>query len=237
MAKIEAEELHAIVVADTLAVNIGSAVEKDLQKVVAEISRISSHANLPHTKYIFNGQNISAKGILHTIRTLPVKSDDVILFYFSGHGYRTKSKQSPWPNLFLTRENAGIDFDMIHREIAKRSPRLLIVFADVCNNIVPEIFAPPTTAKSFVYSDPKSSVNQAYKTLYRECAGQILIAGAKTGEFAWCTSSGALLTEAWIKSMVQEGEFGEQATWETLLNRASVAIKKDQNPFFELKLN
>jgi hypothetical protein len=232
----EAAELHAIIVTDTIAVNIGSSVEADFQKVDHEVMRISFHADLPYKKYLIKGHEITSKRILATIKSLDVKSDDVVFFYFSGHGYRNRSKQSDWPNLFITRENCGIDFDLISKEIEKKRARLMVVFADVCNNIVPDIFAPPLVAKSFMRTSPTSTLSQAYVSLFRNSCGKILIAGAKTGEFAWCTPKGALLTDAWIRSIAEEGALGELADWQTVLDRAALTVKEDQNPFFEIHL-
>jgi len=232
---IEAADLHAIIVTDTLAVNIGASVEADLQKVDREVTRISLYADLPYKKYIIKGREITSKVILATIKSLAVNSDDVVFFYFSGHGYRTRLKKSDWPNLFITRENCGIDFDLIRSEVEKKCPRLMVIFADVCNNIVPDVFAPRLISKG-LRLESSSAINEAYISLYRNSFGKILISGAQTGEFAWCTPRGALFTDAWIESMVEEGSFGNLAEWENVLNRASLRVKEDQNPFFEINL-
>ncbi|CCB86258.1 MULTISPECIES: caspase family protein [Parachlamydia] len=232
----EAADLHAIVVADTIASNISKSVEMDLKKMEAEIYKISRHANLPIQKHFIAGKEITSAEILTTIQNLSVSDDDVILFYFSGHGYRTKKKESPWPNLYITHENKGIDFDLIVSELENKCPRLMIVFADVCNNIVPDMFAPPLAARSMAMMGQRAITADAYLALFRECRGKILLAGAKTGEFAWCTLDGALFTDAWIQSIEDEAKKGPEACWESIIEQAILKIQVDQNPYFQIEI-
>ncbi|MBS4168531.1 caspase family protein [Parachlamydia sp. AcF125] len=231
----EAGDLHAIIVADTIAANISQSVKMDLKKIEAEISKISLFANLPMRKYLMIGEKITSSEILSTIQNLSVGEDDVILFYFSGHGYRTKRKESPWPNLYVTYENNGADFDLIVRTLENKHSRLLIVFADVCNNIIPDLFAPPLVARSMSMEN-LATILDAYSALFCECRGKILLAGAKTGEFAWCTVDGGLFTNAWVHCMAKEVKKGGAASWQALIEQAILKVQVDQQPYFYIEL-
>lgn len=95
-AAVQAATLHAIVVCDTHADEIEDSVEADYRNIRKEIKRISKYTKLKARIKRFTGKKVDSD-FLDTVKKLKVKSDDVVLFYWSGHGMRFESQEDPWP--------------------------------------------------------------------------------------------------------------------------------------------
>jgi hypothetical protein len=118
----EATNLHAIILCDTTADNIGFSVEADLKRVRLEIQKIGNFTDMQIKESIFIGHNID-NDLLQKLKGLEIEPDDVAIFFFSGHGFRTDSKQDNiWPNLYLSPINRGLDFNLIITTLEEKKP-------------------------------------------------------------------------------------------------------------------
>jgi hypothetical protein len=150
---IEAANLHAIIVADTTDESIGDSTTVDCSNMRAEMKKIAHFTKLDLKETTIEGEDVVPGKVLDKLDNLDIQSDDVVIFYFSGHGYRTDGKKdSPWPNLFFSRVEKGIDFELIGKRLEQHDPRLLLVIADVCNSIIAEEYAPALVTRSLLES-------------------------------------------------------------------------------------
>lgn len=238
---LEAAVLHAIIVCDTTADNIGSSVEADLRKIHLEVSRIAANTDLTLNEKKFSSREVN-ENVLNYIESQTFSSDDVVFFFFSGHGYRTDSKQGNiWPYLFFTPIGKGVDFSTISQSLAQKQPHLMIAIADCCNNVIPEFFAPPTLKKKHLaLALTNNLLVQNYRELFLNHSGSIIISSSKPGELSWGTRSGGIFTLAFFESMDKEIHGSQQADWQVILSNASLkVIKRDlgQTPQFEIVLD
>src|ERR1700733_3375785 len=89
---IKAASLQAIIVADTFDLSIGDGASADLQKMRYAIQQIAKQTKLALKQDIIAGKNATPAKLLAKLNELKIKNNDVIIFFFSGHGYRTPSK-------------------------------------------------------------------------------------------------------------------------------------------------
>jgi len=228
----EEQTLHAIIVCDTLASNIGPSCAADLNLMQREAKAIAKQSGMTLSELIFQKKSVN-RTLLERIDEYPINSDDTVLFYFSGHGYRTPSKgDNIWPNLFFTSERRGVDFYAIVQRLRQKGPRLLIAIADACNNLIPDPFAPPLLVKG-------NRVRRNYKMLFADSSGSILISGCLPEQYSWCTRQGGIYTRAFLLSLHIEVH-AKEPDWQVLLERASLSVMKweelNQTPQFELSL-
>src|SRR5689334_1776159 len=87
--QLQAANLHAIIVADYFSPDISQASNIDLQRVKQEIKRIATDGGYRLKCSQFAGHKAMGKMLLSSIKHLKASHDDLIFFYFSGHGYRT----------------------------------------------------------------------------------------------------------------------------------------------------
>lgn len=230
---IQAKEFYAILLVDTLAEGIGRYVENDFIKIKQEMKQIGENTGLSVRIISFIGPEINAKRVIKKIKSLNIKEDDVVFFYFSGHGYRTPSKSGNiWPNLLLTHNHLSVDFDDVNHVLIEKKPRLLIALADCCNNLIPDgvwdefkVFA-----KGVPFKINYERVGANYKKLFLEAKGILLIAACGVDEYSYTYPSGALYTDALLDSIHTEIHLNE-VDWERVLHRAAKKVSDWQHPY------
>lgn len=235
ISRIESAKLLFVICCDTLSDDIQLSVFNDLKNIRAEGQRISHYTGLPLKEVILAGTDLNAAKFENMIKSLNVQSDDVLFFYFSGHGYRTALKgENPWPNLFFSPDWSGVDFLQVIEVLKQKSARLLISIADCCNNLLSEHHAPPVCPiKSKNKHEKKMS--KGYKKLFLETEGLILITSSEVEEFSWCISEGALYTLAFLENLKIEVK-SRSPSWNALLKRSSIKVREFQHPYYLLDI-
>jgi hypothetical protein len=199
---LEAQIFHAFLVGDTTDPLIGASVKQDLKLVVQKIAEVSHELQLPLKKTLIVGQLVTPTYILATLDQLLIDENDIFLFYFSGHGYRTESKISQWPNLLCTHSNEGFDLGAVISLIEEKNPQLKLIISDVCNNILKEETAPPVFSRPLqARSLFKTLSSESLVKLFLKTKGSIIATSSQSGEFAYCTNSGGFFTKFLIESI------------------------------------
>jgi Caspase domain len=232
-----AGNLHAIIVADTNSADIRQSVEADVALMREEIKLIAQHTGLQELLHVIKGKEAVSENLINLIQNLSVKNGDVIFFYFSGHGYRTPSKQkNSWPNLFFSLTYTGMDFGEVTSMLANKNPRLFIAIADCCNNSIPDSFAPPVKQPLFLtMRGVRNYKTRNYRKLFLRTKGQIIVSSSKDGELAWGASNGAIFTLAFLKSLHSEVENVEgKVSWQTILDSSILKVHTLQTPQYQI---
>ncbi|CRX37611.1 caspase family protein [Estrella lausannensis] len=237
----DAGEIKAILLCDTRAQNLEKSVSSDLKNWQAELQRISKGTGLPLVLYTFTNEK-AGKPFVEALKEITIHEDDVVFFYFSGHGFRTNSKSgNQWPNLYLTSDKIGIDFYAVFQSLSAKKPRLLIALSDCCNNVLPEKSAPPVVPiHAYKHLKPISYQQANYKRLFLKTKGTILIGSSIPGEFSWGTESGGLYTLALLRFLIEDVNSPKPADWHVLLDKAAkqvVSRNLGQTPQYELNIS
>lgn len=236
-----AGEIKAIILCDTIAENIEASVASDMKNIQEALKKISKKTGLKLAVKVIASDYLKEPFLAH-INSLQINKDDIVFFYFSGHGFRTeRKKDNQWPDLYLTPDHQALDFKEITQILQEKKPRLLIAFADCCNNILDEESAPPTQSlHAFKSHKPIKPELTNYKRLFINTKGSIIISGAAPGEFSWGTLKGGLFTLAFLQSIVDEVHYPRPANWRVLIERAVLKIVRKeigQNPQFILNIS
>ena len=235
---IKAASLQAIIVADTFDLSIGDGASADLQKMRYAIQQIAKQTKLALKQDIIAGKNATPAKLLAKLNKLKIKNNDVIIFFFSGHGYRTPSKNdnNPWPNLAFSQVDQAIEFDFIIQKLEQLQPRLLLAISDSCNNVIPDAFAPILIHKAAEKLPSPNKVSENYRELFLHTSGTLLIASSQPGEYSWATSKGSLFTLAFLQQLDQEAKTTGIANWQDLLGRAANSLQDTQHPVYFIQL-
>lgn len=202
-----AATLHSIIVADTDDYSIGESVEIDLQNMQGLIRNISQQTGLVMAREAITGK-LSSSNINNAINNLSVKSDDVVIFYYSGHGYSPGN--SKWPGMSL--DNGNLTIKDVRNMLKQKNPRLLIVMADTCNGF--------TRSVSRYYKSPEKTEN--YNQLFLKYRGIITASSSKPGQLSWGNKqTGGLYTNAFLRSINQELASQSNPSWNNLMERAN----------------
>jgi hypothetical protein len=226
----KAQTIHVISVADVDDPFIGrgtAANSQLLQKAATVISLVTKMA--PDFSEV-RGPDFKCSDILTKIGALQSGPDDVVIFYYSGHGFApisdpndaSKPAQSAYP-WFYCKPDPGKprpNFESITGLLAAKNPRLLISVADTCNVILP-ITEPPSSAKGLAAD--------SIREMYTNFKGTIMISSSIRGQKSWYLPSGGLFSARFIPSLIDPPDVGKDA-WKALIKQATETIHVQVEP-------
>jgi hypothetical protein len=224
-----AETLHAIIVADTKSEGAKSA-EKDkanFRQLVANVSEATGlllkETVMDGTKYFVPGSGVEIK---RTVEGLSVKPTDIVIFYYTGHGVNTE-KGSRWPALDVEGQDTPpdklLEFSWIRDTLQQKSPRLLMVIADACNEFLSEIRGEGTILGEVGIYKP------AYRQLFLGYQGTIVATGAIGEQKAFYNENGGRFTQQFLSSLKEELKSADPA-WQQIKTEAEKPITVNLPP-------
>ncbi len=232
-----AADLISIIVVDTLDYTVGRTVENDYANMDYFLSKVSRNTNLKRKEIVCKGYSVVACDVLDKINSLEVDPQDVVVFYFSGHGYRTTSKKNnPWPYLYFSLYHEGIDYEHVLNILQEKNPRLLIVIADACNNYISENGAPIVVEAARSGRKIKGKTIDNYNNLFMKTSGSLFITSSKSGHRSYATMEGGFYTNSFLISFYEEVENSNAADWESIIERAAFQIVSLQVPFHVMEM-
>jgi caspase domain-containing protein len=227
----EAKIIHAILVADTVNDIIFNA-RADLHKMREELSGIAKHTQSTLKERIFSGGEFKKEKVIDYLRDLTLAPSDTIIFYFSGHGYRDKQKQTPWPDLAFELYKPGVDLQWIAQTIWNKKPQFALIFADCCNNYLERGFN--NALKTVVINLHKiPTCTKGYQQLFTNAKGCVVICSSSAGQFSYVSEDGGLFTLCFLSSLNKEVA-QPKPSWKKLLERAHSYIGHIQKPCCEV---
>jgi hypothetical protein len=221
-ASLAAADLHFVLIGDTLAEDIQEGVIGDLQHADEMVQGIIRYTGMTLQKQVFSGKEATAENVLSHLKDLSTEEDDVIILYFSGHGYRTLSKgANPWPNFYFSANTSGIDLLDAAQILQEHKARFSLIIADCCNNVISEYAAPPVVRRQFkALARGEEEITKNYRKLFMEMKGQVIVSSSKAGEFSIGFPSGGCFSNAFFgifHSFVQQMET-DLLDWQTVLS-------------------
>jgi hypothetical protein len=138
---LQAAQIHAILVADTISVG-GEKMETNIDMMQREMKRIAALTELPVHVAIFEHYETRFSNLVSYIDNLNIDTDDIIIFYINIHGDRQISKVSQWPDLIFSVDQLvnpteyKIDFEILCQILKDKNARFLLAIAESCNSFV-----------------------------------------------------------------------------------------------------
>lgn len=94
-----------------------------------------SEKGVNHDVQDIKGDSLSPDRCKEIIKNLNCKPNDIVVFYYIGHGYNTVANNNPFPLMTMgtTDLKESIPLSWVHESIKKKNPRLSISIS-VCSN-------------------------------------------------------------------------------------------------------
>jgi hypothetical protein len=203
-------KIHLILVANTLISDIGTSTMVDLNNMVSEVTGISEVLGVEMNKVLFTDKQFTKKNIENFMLSFKPGANDVVIFMYSGHGYRYSNQTEKYPQLDMRYSEyqpmddaATMNLKQVFDELVKKGARLNLVLGDCCNS---DVGFSKSVGSSFMNS--RSSVDpdlNKLKQLFFQTDGDIIAAGASKGEYSWCTmNNGGFFTTSFIGALREE---------------------------------
>lgn len=195
-----AQSLHMMIVGDTTS-NLTFQTLKDVEFMKGRGRALADELQIPCTFSIFLGKHATSHNILSYIDSNPFDVSDIVIFYFTGHGFRTADKFSKWPNLLFSYDDQYIALDEIVNRLYRIDPQFSLVIADCCNNYIdrkphyvnPQLFN--------YYRSEHHSFHPKAVDLFKYSRGLLVISGAEPGGYSWASDEGGILTAAFFDAL------------------------------------
>lgn len=251
-----AQNLHAIVFAATDDVTIGEGTEKSMELISAEIENIAKSADLTPVLYYRKGQRFSRANLERIYQQLDGENleEDVILFYFLGHGYSDRGK---YPNLLFLNTDGELDEDEIadysvnlktvSDVLLAKKARLTIVIGEACNDDL-DVEEVVENGEVFNTMKPVVADKSRYKRLFVHASGSFVFWSSQTGQPSYISpTKGGAFTQGFLSSLKEQTERSDEpitaTSWskviEGTINNTQTIAKKNklqyvQNPKFTI---
>lgn len=225
--------MHLIVVAATEDETIGTSVTTDMNLVKKNFSKYAEQLNIGYEETVINGSQFNKENVRKTIKDLSAAPNDIIVFVYTGHGFRYNEDTDVYPRMFLAYDGEPYGYEMTTTEafeaLKEKNARLTIFLSDCCNSnygSARDIMEGATFATRS--QNNNTDLNRLY-SLFIKDKGIVRATAAKPGQVALCDASGGFLLTSVInniKSQVSVMSKEEEPSWNKILDNASKYVLK-----------
>lgn len=251
---VSAKTFHTIIFGDTQDGSIGSGTKENV-RVIADWAHRVSQALAPigygERTHVFTGADCTPDNLLRVMDGLDCH-EDIVLFYYGGHGGRSINDESDYPRMCLgtSDPNRFVKISDIQEIIEKKSPHFSIIIADCCNSYydgdIPQSMMMPMGDHAASREYPAKRVQELFKD-----KGRVIGTGATKGEYGWINSvRGGFFTSSFLDSFnFSMARKKETPSWNLIMadtrnltfdksNQAYSArrITKTQTPVFDVNI-
>ena len=223
---------HFIAIAATNDATIGASVATDLSLVRKQFSSIASTIGMTFDEQIISGANFSKSNVESVIGSLNVSPSDVIVFVYSGHGFRFDDDTDEYPEMYL-RYSGGLEgndylgvTDVYNRLIGKKA-NFTLMLTDCCNSKYGATRAEIEAATFQTRAVSSNTDVNKLKKLFSQ-SGSVRATAAKPGQYALCDASGGFLITSVLNNIQSQVSALSQnePSWTTIMDNASSYVKK-----------
>ncbi len=204
--------IHLIIVANTNDSTVGFAAVKDMAAAEQLFTDLTDVIGIKPMNVIkIYDAGYSKATVLAELKKFKPQRNDIVVFYYTGHGFRTKTKTTVYPMLDLRSKptqdyvKESLTIDTIFQLIKEKGARLNIVLGDCCNwdpeMPLPYVTADPQKRASNPAWDPEKSralfLNPKRTNIIGIAAtkNQLAVSNKKYGSFFFTYFRDALITE------------------------------------------
>ena len=242
----DAQTIHWIIFADTQDPNNGSEVRNSMSVYTSQFidrmnDAIIAKGYLPRQK-TYSGSDFTEAKCKQVIRNLSCGKDDIVVFYYLGHGGRAQigkeemasyNQKYPWPDLAFNKANtnesfSGLTLNAIHNSLKQKGARLTVTIGMCCNAYSSQYKKHGTSTQSKRYKIvSKRFAKKVGQQLFLKSKGDVLVASAQPGQFSYGGSYGGQEVDCFTAALceITDGyantERGENVTWSSFLNEVS----------------
>ncbi len=189
--------------------------------IVADALSSYGYSFDPH---IVDGEYCSKESLMEELELTPISSNDVVFFYYGGHGGRSTNDTDPFPQMCLgsSFESDFVPATLVKNIIMKKNPRFAVIISACCNSEDSGISVKSISAEA-PYTKESDINKEAIKKMFLDQKGYVQVTSSKAGEYSWSGPEGGVFCLSFWR-LFKDVESGKMApAWGTLCE----AVKKD----------
>ena len=212
------QTFHAVLMVDTQDPQIGKFIENDLKKMRSYVQKMATLSGLKLSIREFTADQFRSPMVQAHVDQLNIGSDDVLFFYYSGHGFRYQDQTAAWPYFDMQKP---VSFEKMITRLRAKKARLLVALTDACNKVLEGVAEPKMAFRSGAMG------SRGYRTLFRKYKGEILATSSSPGEYSQTSPYGSWFTRDFLMGLELETS-SRNPDWHELME---VAGKKKSQTY------
>lgn len=219
--------LYLITSADTYDLNIGGDIDSARMQKWART--IASYTGMQLKIEVYHGAQHTQGNIVNAVRRINPGPDDMVFFFYSGHGFRDAYSRSAFPSMRTAADRKGVELFWILKTLAAKNPRFVLVMGDLCNNII------PAGSIQTIRSASGTLARKNYIKLFREFRGRIIATSSKPGQYSFGgRPHGGAFVNAFFNSFNSAINVNNPSWQEILRNASRPLVNGRQVPHFAI---
>lgn len=242
---LSAQSIHFIAFANTLDRNIGDHCNSDVSHVYGYVDFIAECLGYECKLYENLGNECTKERLMSILGDVPCRPDDIVIFYYSGHGVHAAADPANLPQMCLKydgyEQEKFVPVRVVKEMLSKRGARLNLIVTDCCNNVSRMVSAKDLFADSGKSPIVKRDINdQNFRKLFMDKKGTVILTSSKKGQVSICDpnpKNGSHFTIAFLETMDRVGIGEISPDWNQLANKVKQATLQrtgnEQEPYSE----
>lgn len=181
-----ANTLHAISFCATEAENIAAGVKLDYENFLMETAILADQLGYDRKMYAFPHEVCTKENLYNVLNQLQCSPDDIVIFYYSGHGGRNPNDRSEFPQMCLKytgyQQANFVPVHEVQTRLANKNARLTLILSDCCNVADNGISAKLIEAPSRGATTNEAEVAERMRKLFLNAKGMLTFTGSQVGK-------------------------------------------------------
>lgn len=187
-----AKTLHCVFAVDLQERLTKEGCEKDLESMCRHMERIAkAYSNETPVFYKMTGDKFSVNRLIKVLEGIQAKENDIIVFYYSGHGLWDDKKGL----ILKLREQKNLALSQVEEIIRKKKVRLKMVITDACKKEIKD--------RGRGFPDPLATIDKIDEN-YRELLsyeGYLRATSCQRGQESYSSQNGSYFTLAFLNAI------------------------------------
>ena len=222
-------KIHFVGAFDTDDSTSGVSIQKSKQAISVVIKALDEHDQISVHQHWFTGSDFDAAKIRQTLHSFSnLTSNDVIFLYFNSHGYREEGQSDKYPWIEFS-QFEGLSLKAEHNRLKRTGARLVLSFADCCNNYSPASYGPRRQ---------NIPAPDALHKLFILAKGDVICASSQPGQYSFALDDGGGIFSQSFKDvfhfMLSNAADNPVNDWKSFLHAVQQKVAyKTNRPGFE----
>ncbi|WP_171062986.1 caspase family protein [Larkinella sp. C7] len=205
---------HVIMIGATEDKTLARACQLDLLRFHEQFSKIAESIGYAYKPDLLVKENFSNAAIRKSILGLTCGAEDIVVFYYTGHGFNLTKYAGNFPIMAIdTTGDGNFPLMLMHEELMKKKPRFCLTIGDCCNKVIDENVPQDRSMVKGTACNPA-----IFRQLFLQQRGGVIVASSKRGQVSGAAPGGSFYTWSLLQSIDYACHYNERVTWEQLLD-------------------